>query len=129
MCRVARERRIRAYAELWPDHPRWGLWAWWAQRATGIALVVYAAWHIVTAANAPRDPESFAGMVRMLHHPAVFVVMMAGLAYHGANGVRLALFDLGWDTMRRREAFWGFFAAGAALVVLASVARLGARPL
>ncbi|MBM3451438.1 MAG: succinate dehydrogenase, cytochrome b556 subunit [Armatimonadetes bacterium] len=127
MCRVSKEKRIRAYAELWPEQPRWGLRAWWAQRITGVALVAYAVWHIVTAANAPRDPASFAAMLGILHHPAVFLLMMAGLAYHGANGVRLVLFDLGWDKMRRREAFWGFIAGAALLVALASIARMASR--
>ncbi len=113
---------MQAYAELWPASPRWGLWAWWSQRVSGVALVAYAVWHIVTIAGAARHPERLGALVQALRHPAVFAVLLAGLAYHSANGVRLVLFDLGIDAMRRRGAFWGFLAA-AVLIVLAGVSR------
>ena len=102
---------MRAYAELWPAHPRWGLWAWWAQRISGLALVAYAAWHIITVAGSAGHPERLAAMLRMLRHPVTAGLLFAGLAYHSANGVRLVLFDLGLDGMRQRKAFWVFLAA------------------
>lgn len=117
------EQRIRAYAELWPANPRWGVWAWRLQRYSGLALTGYAIWHIVTVTAAARQPERFGPLLAVLRHPAVFGVLMAGLAYHAANGVRLVLFDVGLDAMRRRGAFWGFL-AGAAAVVVAGLARV-----
>jgi succinate dehydrogenase cytochrome b subunit len=120
--RVSQEQRVRAYAELWPTQPRWGLWAWWAQRISGLALVAYAIWHIITVVGAARQPDRFGPLLILLRHPVVFALLMAGLAYHAANGVRLVLFDLGLESMRRRGAFWGFLAA-AVLVVLASLGR------
>jgi succinate dehydrogenase cytochrome b556 subunit len=125
---LSSEQRARAYAEVWPANPRWGIWAWWAQRITGVALSAYAVWHIVTIAGAARHPERLAPLLQVLRHPVVFGVLLASLAYHSANGVRLALFDLGIEGMRRRRAFWGFLAA-AALIVAAWLYRdgLGAR--
>jgi succinate dehydrogenase cytochrome b556 subunit len=124
--RVSTEQRVRAYAELWPAHPRWGRWAWWTQRISGLALVAYAIWHIVTVAGAAREPDRFAAMVAWLRHPVVFTLLMVGLAYHSANGARLVLFDLGWEAMRRRQAFWGFVIA-AFVIVFASLGRAIAR--
>jgi succinate dehydrogenase cytochrome b subunit len=126
--RVSPEQRIRAYAELWPANPRLGMWAWRAQRITGLALVAYAIWHILTVTGGARQPERLAHMMTILRHPAVFAVLMAGLAYHAANGVRMVLFDLGLESMRGRAAFWGFLVV-AAVVVGASVGRVLARGL
>jgi len=117
---VSKERRIQAYAELWPRHPRWGIWAWWAQRVTGVALVGYVVWHVVTVARAARHPEALAAVLGFLMHPAVFVLLLLGLAYHTANGIRVVLVDLGVERMRGRRAFWIF----AALATLAAVAAL-----
>lgn len=117
---VSKERRIQAYAELWPRHPRWGIWAWWAQRVTGIALVGYVVWHVVTVARAARHPEALASILRFLTHPAVFAVLLLGLAYHTANGIRVVLVDLGVEGMRGWRAFWIFVA----LATLATVAAL-----
>jgi succinate dehydrogenase / fumarate reductase, cytochrome b subunit len=103
---VSKERRMQAYAELWPSQPRWGLWAWWVQRVTGVALVGYVVWHVVTISRAARHPEAFAALLRILTHPAVFVVLLLGLAYHTANGIRVVLIDLGVEGMRGRRAFW-----------------------
>ncbi|MGH2373848.1 MAG: hypothetical protein ACREJ4_14270 [Candidatus Methylomirabilaceae bacterium] len=122
MHRLAPDQRIKAYAELWPAHPRWGIWAWWAQRITGIFLVAYVVWHVVTIAGAPRDPQRFAALLRFLRHPAPFVVLLVSLAYHSANGVRLVLFDLGIDSMRGRRMFWGCLAV-TCLIVAAGVLR------
>ena len=123
MHRVSPETRMRAYAELWPAHPRWGIWAWWAQRVSGVALIVYAAWHIITVAGAARHPERLAAMLHLLRHPVVAGLLLAGLAYHSANGVRLVLFDLGVETMRQRKAFWAFLVASV-LIALAGFSRV-----
>jgi succinate dehydrogenase cytochrome b556 subunit len=121
--RTTDEQRIRAYAELWPANPRWGVWAWRLQRYSGLALIAYAVWHIVTMAAAARQPERLGPLLTILRHPAVFGALMAGLAYHAANGIRLVLFDAGVDAMRRRAAFWGFL-AGAAVIVAVSLGRV-----
>ncbi|MGH8701512.1 MAG: hypothetical protein ACREVR_10130 [Burkholderiales bacterium] len=111
MHRVSPETRMQAYAELWPAHPRWGVWAWWAQRISGVALVAYAVWHIMTVVGSVGHPERLAAMLQLLRHPIVAGLLLAGTAYHSANGVRLVLFDLGVQAMRRRDAFWAFLAA------------------
>jgi len=114
--RLRPDRRVMAYAELWPTHPRWGIGAWWAQRITGVLLVVYLIWHVVTIAGAPRHPERFAALLRFLRHPVLFTALLAALAYHSANGVRLVLFDLGIDAMRGRTMFWACLVLTALLV-------------
>jgi succinate dehydrogenase cytochrome b556 subunit len=123
---VSREQRLRAYAELWPANPRFGLWAWRAQRITGLALIAYTIWHIVTVTAGASEPARLAQMVTVLRHPVVFACLAVGLAYHAANGVRMVLFDLGMESMRARGAFWGFLAV-AALTVAASLGRVLAR--
>jgi len=114
---------MRAYAELWPAHPRWGIWAWWAQRVSGVALIVYAVWHIITVAGAARHPERLAAMLQLLRHPVIAGVLLAGVAYHSANGLRLVLFDLGIEGMRQPKAFWVFLAASL-LIAFAGFSRV-----
>ena len=126
MYRVSTEQRIRAYAELWPANPRLGMWAWRAQRISGLALVAYAIWHIMTVTAGARQPERLAQMMILLRHPVVFAVLMTGLAYHSANGLRMVLFDLGIESMRGRAAFWGFVVLAFAIAA-ASVGRVLAR--
>jgi succinate dehydrogenase cytochrome b556 subunit len=123
MHRLSPEQRMLAYAELWPAHPRWGIWAWWAQRVSGVALIVYAAWHIIRVAGSAGHPERLAEMLQILRNPVVAGLLLAGTAYHSANGVRLVLFDLGVDSMRQRKAFWVFLAA-AVLIALAGFSRV-----
>lgn len=123
MHRLSSEQRIRVYAELWPAHPRWGLWAWWAQRASGVLLIAYVAWHVVTVVGSVDRPERLAAMMRFLRHPVIVAILLSGTVYHAANGVRLVLFDLGIDAMRRPRTFWAFLAAGT-LVVLAGFSRV-----
>jgi succinate dehydrogenase/fumarate reductase cytochrome b subunit len=86
-------------------------------------LVAYAAWHVVTVAGASRHPERLAAMLQTLRHPLVAIFLLAGLAYHAANGVRLVLFDLGVDAMRQQKAFWVFLAASV-VIAFAGFSRL-----
>lgn len=98
------------------------MWAWWAQRITGVFLVAYLVWHVVTIAGAPRNPERFAALLRFLRHPAPFIILLVSLAYHSANGVRLVLFDLGIQSMCGRRMFWGCIVV-ACVIVAAGVLR------
>jgi succinate dehydrogenase / fumarate reductase cytochrome b subunit len=111
---VRRERRSQAYAELWPSRPRWGVWAWWLQRVTGVALVAYVVWHVLTIGEAASRPEMLARLLRVLTHPVSIALLVLGLAYHTANGIRVVLVDLGLARMRSRGAFWLFVSAAAA---------------
>lgn len=122
MYHLSRERQVQAYAEMWPAHPRWGMWAWWAQRVSGVGLTAYVVWHIVTVAGAARHPQGFAALLRGLTHPAVYAVLVLGLAYHTANGIRAILLDLGVTGTRGRHAFWAFTGLGA-LLALAGILR------
>jgi succinate dehydrogenase hydrophobic anchor subunit len=87
---------------------------------TGIALVGYVVWHVVTVARTARHPEALAAILRFLMHPAVFAALLLGLAYHTANGIRVVLVDLGIEGMRGWRAFWIFVA----LATFATVAAL-----
>ena len=87
----ARRRRSR-----WLD-PRGrhlGTWAFVANRLTGLGLVAYLYLHLLILSTLLRGPEAWDGLVELFRRPvflAFDVVLVLGLAFHGFNGLRVAL--------------------------------------
>ena len=86
--------------------PRWldphgrhlGTWAFVANRLTGLGLVVYLYLHLVILSTLLRGPEAWDGLVELFRRPvflAFDVLLVAGLAFHGFNGLRVALVGSG----------------------------------
>ena len=82
--------------------PRWldprgrnlGTWAFVANRLTGLGLVAYLYLHLVILSTLLRGPEAWDGLVELFRRPvflAFDVVLVLGLAFHGFNGLRVAL--------------------------------------
>ncbi|MFX0206909.1 MAG: hypothetical protein ACFFDT_13060 [Candidatus Hodarchaeota archaeon] len=114
-----------------------GMYAWLFQRITGLCLLVYVFIHISIISLMLLDP--FLGLdqagllyntvvhamnqnlldtgVELLNHMislGFFVdagVMALGI-YHGANGVRVVLFDLGIGIRHQKMVFWIFLILG-----------------
>ena len=102
MMRLNRDRRGRAPRRLsrWLD-PRGrhlGTWAFVANRLTGLGLVAYLYLHLVILSTLLRGPAAWDGLVELLRNPvflAFDVLLVAGLAFHGFNGLRVALVGSG----------------------------------
>src|SRR4029453_7012749 len=93
--------------------PRWldprgrhlGTWAFVANRLTGLGLVAYLYLHLVLLSTLLRGPEAWDGLVELFRRPvflAFDLLLVAGLAFHGLNGLRVALVGSGLLVDRHR---------------------------
>ncbi len=113
-----------------------GMYAWLFQRITGLCLLIYVFFHISMISLMLLDPflgfqagELYNTVVHamnqnlfdtendLLNHRLSFGffidagVMALGI-YHGANGTRVVLFDLGIGIRRQKTVFWIFLVLG-----------------
>jgi succinate dehydrogenase / fumarate reductase, cytochrome b subunit len=93
--------------------PRWldprgrhlGTWAFVINRLTALGLVGYLYLHLVILASLLRGPEAWDGLVALFGKPVFLVldlVLVLGLAFHGLNGLRVALVGSGLLVDRHR---------------------------
>ena len=102
---------------------RAGWWAWLLQRLTGLALAGYLMLHIGVISTAGVGADTFDGVLTVLQKPffvALDLMLIAAVLYHGLNGVRVVLFDLGIGIKQQAELFW------ACLVLTAMVTGVAA---
>jgi len=88
---------------------RAGWWAWFLQRLTGVALVGYLFLHIAVISTAGAGADTFDGVLIVLQKPFFVVldlILIAAVAYHGLNGLRVLLFDLGVGLKQQAGLFW-----------------------
>lgn len=90
-----------------------GMWAWLLHRITGLALVFYILLHVVLMGTFLLQGRSaFDALLGLLMGNPFFqgldLLLTAAVLYHGANGIRLLLFDLGLGFNRQKEIFWTF---------------------
>ncbi len=114
-----------------------GMYAWLFQRITGLCLLIYVFFHISIISLMLLDPflgidqagslyntvihamnqNLFDTGIDLLNHMLSFGffidagVMALGI-YHGANGTRVVLFDLGIGIRRQKTVFWIFLILG-----------------
>jgi succinate dehydrogenase / fumarate reductase, cytochrome b subunit len=104
-----------------------GMWAWLLFRISGLILVVYLVAHIwVISQGRAASPEYLDRLFETFESPLlVFLdfMLVAAVLYHGLNGVRVVLMDMGIGIERHKAVFWVCMAVAAAtLAVFAWVA-------
>jgi len=113
---------VRANPDLLPRHYRQGMWAWILHRLTGLGIVLFLLMHIWEISSVNRGGgAAFNETMNALHNPlAAFgeLVLFIAVLYHGINGIRLILFDLGIGVRRQRALFWGVLVVSGALLAL-----------
>jgi succinate dehydrogenase / fumarate reductase cytochrome b subunit len=88
---------------------RAGWWAWFFQRLTGVALVGYLFLHILVISTVQAGEDAFDSVLIVLQKPFFVVLdlfLIAAVVYHGLNGVRVLLFDLGIGLKQQAGLFW-----------------------
>lgn len=71
-----------------------GMWAFALNRITGIGLVVYLYLHLGVLSLLSRGPTSWDAFVSLARSPyflTLDVILLAGILFHGLNGLRIAL--------------------------------------
>ena len=127
MIRTEPERgRTRRRLSRWLD-PRGrhlGTWAFVANRLTGLGLVAYLYLHLVILSTLLRGPAAWDSLVELFRNPvfmAFDVLLVAGLAFHGFNGLRVALVGSGLLVDRHKALL---VAAGILLALVSLVAAV-----
>ena len=99
---------------------RTGMFAWMAHRLSGIALVVYLAMHI-WGLRAMTDRAAYNELIASYHAPLFKIgefLLLAAVAYHAMNGLRIVLIDfLGWSPNQKRL-FWTLGIVTAIIIVV-----------
>ena len=116
MARISRKLTDRS-SDLNPRNMRLGMYAWIIQRFSGLFLVFFLITHITAIAQASFGITSGmqAQIFDVLRNPfyigglgtVIFDLLVLGLiAFHGLNGIRIVLVDLGLGVQRHRVSFW-----------------------
>jgi succinate dehydrogenase, cytochrome b556 subunit len=92
-------RTVRSFADLNPRYYRTGMWSHVLHRISGIAIVVFLLLHIweittVVRAGAEGFSTKMASMAARVWVIGEWFLFLA-LVFHGINGIRLILLDLG----------------------------------
>ncbi len=126
--------------DLNPRNMRLGVWTWLIQRISGVALVLFVVAHVlaISQANMALIGPLFT-MFDGLRNPfwsvstpalMIDILMLGIITFHGMNGIRIVLFDLGVGVGLRshKVIFWILVAAGIAtsgLVIYYGLPLLG----
>lgn len=97
-----------------------GSLAYVLHRVTGIALIFFLFFHILSITKSQATPEAYDLMIRRMQEPDFKIgeiLLFAGLLYHGLNGMRILLVDFVWTrTTHHNRLWWGFAVLTAALL-------------
>ena len=67
---------------------------WWAQRVTGVALVLLGLWFAVSVATLPSlDYDDVVSFVAELPNPVLLMLLCVTMAYHSYLGVQVVIED------------------------------------
>lgn len=77
-----------------------GMWAWLLHRVTGLGLAFYIFLHIaLMGTSLLRGENAFDATLSVLMGKPIFelldMLLLAAVLYHGLNGIRILLFDMG----------------------------------
>jgi succinate dehydrogenase / fumarate reductase cytochrome b subunit len=101
-----------------------GTWAFVANRLTGLGLVAYLYLHLVILSTLLRGPEAWDGLVELFRRPvflAFDLLLVAGLAFHGLNGLRVALVGSGLLVDRHKALLVAVGILGGLVTLVAAV--------
>lgn len=106
-----------------------GMWAWILHRVTGIGLVLYLLLHAtLISVSLISGAQSFNSTLTMLMTNPVLhymeLLLVGAVIYHGLNGVRLLLFDLGVGFSKQKEIFWAAMVLGAVMWIYVVIVKL-----
>lgn len=138
MARLTRKLLDRS-SDLNPRNMSLGMYAWIIQRFSGLFLVFFLLTHITAIAQASFGITSGAQaqVFDVLRNPfyvgglgaVVFDLLALGvIAFHGLNGIRIVLLDLGFGVRKHRLGFWVTMIvaiAASAYVIILGVPLLG----
>lgn len=104
-----------------------GSLAWIIHRATGIALTFYIFVHLYVLSHL-KNPVQYEALMNMMKNPMVKLSeagLLALVAAHALNGIRLTLVDLGAPTRFQKLMFWIAAVIGILAVIFGTIPLIG----
>ncbi len=87
------------------------MWSWVLHRITGIAIFFFLLVHVLDTALIRLSPEAYDTVIGTYKNPIMGIgelVLVAAIAYHAYNGLRIIAVDLWpWATRHQRQLWWG----------------------
>lgn len=116
------ESAVRAMPDLQPRNFKPGMWAWLLHRITGLGISLFLVLHIWEITSVSRGGGGafdvrMAGLRNPLAAAGEFFLFLA-VVYHGINGVRLLLFDMGIGIRKQKPLFWGVLGISALVIIV-----------
>ena len=93
-------------------------------RLTAVGLTIYLFLHLAVLSLLVRGPESWDSFVALAKHPLFLlldVVLLFGVVYHMANGIRVALVGMGIGHPRHKTLFYVLVGIALVLFVVGAV--------
>ncbi len=88
-----------------------GMWSWVLHRITGVAIFFFLLVHVLDTALIRVTPEAYNIVMSSYKNPIMGlgeVVLVAAIAYHAYNGLRIIAVDFWpWATRHQRHLWWG----------------------
>jgi len=108
---------------------REGMWSWVLHRITGVLIFFFLLVHVLDTAMVRVSPAAYNSVVGTYKNPFVGLIetgLVAGILFHGLNGVRIILVDF-WSkgTQKQRQLLWGVVGLSVLLFVPFAVRHLG----
>jgi succinate dehydrogenase / fumarate reductase cytochrome b subunit len=105
---------------------RWdtGFWAWLLMRVSGVLIVLYLILHLFVLSRLGVGKEAFEALVGLMDNPVTKLLelgLVGCILYHGLNGIRICILDLGWGLFEQKRLFWATMAVGAVIFAVAAV--------
>lgn len=118
--------RYKTHSQVWSAV---GMWAWILHRITGIGIVLYLLLHAtLMGMSLISGPQAFnATLKTLMTNPVLHfaeLALVGAIIYHGMNGIRLLLFDIGIGFSRQKEIFWVSMAIGAVMWIYVVITKL-----
>jgi succinate dehydrogenase / fumarate reductase cytochrome b subunit len=87
-------------------------WAFLFHRVSGLATLLFLTIHILDTSTVYFFPNLYIHAIELYRHPLFMIgemLLVAGVIYHGLNGLRIVVFDLYpalWTEERQKNWFW-----------------------
>lgn len=123
---ATKPRRVSRWLD--PRGRHLGTWAFILNRLTALGLVAYLYLHLAVLSTLLRGPQAWDGLVALFRQPlflALDVLLVLGLAFHGINGLRVALVGSGLLVDRHKALLAAVGILTALVTVVAAVRILG----
>lgn len=88
-----------------------GMWSWVAHRVTGVGIFFFLLVHVLDTALVRVSPEAYNAVIGTYKTPVMAfgeIVLVAAIAFHAFNGLRVILVDFSKSGPRnQKKLFWG----------------------